>query len=263
VSKGNGQAAIHVTVWGENLHEFRDKRVPELYPGGMHETIAAGIRQELGGRAVVRTATLDQQDNGLGDEVLGTTDVLTWWGHIGHDQVDDKVVERVRQRVLQGMGLVVLHSAHLSKIFRSLMGTSCNLRWRSIGERELVWTVSPGHEIVRGVPAVFAIEAQEMYGEFFDIPEPDELVFISSFTGGEVFRSGCCFYRGAGRIFFFGPGDQDYPVYHHETVKRVLANAVVWAYREGGPLAAPYEIELAEEGWIESYIREPYPSATK
>jgi trehalose utilization protein len=229
----------------------------------MHATIAAGISGHLGGRVAVRTATLDQCEQGLSDEVLETTDVLTWWGHIGHDQVDDKVVERVRERVLQGMGLLVLHSAHFSKIFRSLMGTSCNLRWRSVGEQELVWTVSPGHEIAHGVPPVFAIEAQEMYGEFFDIPAPDELVFISSFSGGEVFRSGCCFYRGAGRIFYFGPGDQDYPVYHHPMVQRVLANAVVWAYREGGPLPAPYQIENMEEGWIGSYVREPYPGGTR
>jgi trehalose utilization protein len=257
VSNGEAKLSIRVTVWGENLHEFRDQRVLELYPGGMHEAIAAGIRQNLGGRVLVRTATQDQPDNGLGEEVLGTTDVLTWWGHIGHDKVDDKVVERVRQRVLQGMGLLVLHSAHFSKLFRSLMGTSCNLRWRADGERELVWTVSPGHEIAHDVPAVFVIEAQEMYGEFFDIPQPDELVFISSFSGGEVFRSGCCFYRGAGRIFYFSPGDQDYPVYHHEMVKRVLANAVVWAYREGGLLAAPYEIHHAQAGWIEDYITAP------
>jgi trehalose utilization protein len=252
-----------VTVWGENLHEKRDKLVQELYPGGMHATIAAGISEYLGERAAVRSVTQDQLEHGLSDEVLGTTDVLTWWGHIGHDQVADEVVERVKQRVLQGMGLLVLHSAHYSKIFRSLMGTSCNLRWRSIGERELVWTVNPGHEIAHGVPPVFGIEAQEMYGEFFDIPQPDELVFISSFSGGEVFRSGCCFYRGAGRIFYFGPGDQDYPVYHHAVVQRVLANAVVWAHRAGGPLASPYQIENMEEGWIDSYIRGAYPGGSR
>ena len=263
MSQADGQAAIRVTVWGENLHEKRDKLVQELYPGGMHATIAAGISEYLGERAAVRSVTQDQLEHGLSDEVLGTTDVLTWWGHIGHDQVADEVVERVKQRVLQGMGLLVLHSAHYSKIFRSLMGTSCNLRWRSIGERELVWTVNPGHEIAHGVPPVFGIEAQEMYGEFFDIPQPDELVFISSFSGGEVFRSGCCFYRGAGRIFYFGPGDQDYPVYHHAVVQRVLANAVVWAYREGGPLASPYQVENMEKGWIDSYIRGAYPGGSR
>ncbi len=249
-------AAVRVTVWGENLHEKRDESVQKLYPDGMHTTIASGISEHLGGRAVVRTATLDQPQHGLSEEVLGTTDVLTWWGHMGHGQVADEVVERVKQRVLQGMGLVVLHSGHWSKIFRSLMGTSCNLRWRSIGERELVWTVNAAHPITRGVPPVFAIEAQEMYGELFDIPQPDELVFISSFAGGEVFRSGCCFYRGAGRVFYFSPGDQEYPVYHHPAVRRVIANGVLWTYRDGGPLPAPYKLENMPEGWLEEYIVE-------
>jgi trehalose utilization protein len=245
---------IRVTVWGENLHEQRDELVQQLYPNGMHTAIAAGISEHLGEQATVRTVTLDQPDHGLTEQVLAETDVLTWWGHIGHDLVRDEIVERVRQRVLQGMGLVVLHSGHWSKIFRSLMGTSCNLRWRSIGERELVWTVNPAHPIAQGIPPVFAIEAQEMYGEFFDIPQPDELVFISSFTGGEVFRSGCCFYRGAGRVFYFSPGDQDYPVYHHPVVRRVIANGVHWAYRAGGPRPAPYQLEQMPAGWLDHYL---------
>lgn len=245
---------IRVTVWGENLHEQRDELVQRLYPEGMHGAIAAGISEYLGEEATVRTATLEQPEHGLTEQVLAESDVLTWWGHIGHDRVADEIVERVKQRVLQGMGLVVLHSGHWSKIFRSLMGTSCALRWRSIGERELVWNVNPGHRIAEGIPPVFGIEAQEMYGEFFDIPQPDELVFISSFTGGEVFRSGCCFYRGAGRVFYFSPGDQEYPVYHHPVVRRVIANGVRWTCRADGPLPAPYELEQMPAGWLEDYL---------
>lgn len=245
---------IKVTVWGENLHEQRDESVRKLYPDGMHTTIAAGIAEYLGADAVVRTATLDQPEHGLTDEVLLQTDVLTWWGHIGHEQVDDEVVDRVKQRVLQGMGLVILHSGHWSKIFRSLMGTSCNLRWRSVGERELVWMVAPAHPIAAGIPPVFAIDAQEMYGEYFDIPEPDQLVFISSFAGGEVFRSGCCFHRGAGRIFYFSPGDQEYPVYHNDNVRKVLANGVRWACRAEGPLLKPYELQNMPVGWLDDEL---------
>src|SRR6202050_3727066 len=241
---------IRGTVWwGETLHEQRDELVRKLYPEGMHAAIAAGIAEHLGEHATVRTVPLDQPEHGLTEQVLAESDVLTWWGHIGHDRVADEIVERVKQRVLQGMGLVVLHSGHWSKIFRSLMGTSCALRWRSIGERELVWNVNPGHPIAEGIPPVFGIEAQEMYGEFFDIPQPDELVFISSFTGGEVFRSGCCFYRGAGRVFYFSPGDQEYPVYHHPVVRQVVANGVRWAYRDGGPLPEPYRLENMPAGW--------------
>ena len=245
---------IRVTVWGENLHEQRDELVRKLYPEGMHAAIAAGISSRLGEHATVRTATLDQPEHGLTGQVLAETDVLTWWGHIGHDRVRDEIVERVKQRVLQGMGLVVLHSAHFSKIFRSLMGTSCNLRWRSIGERELVWNVNPAHPVAQGIPPVFEIAAHEMYGEFFDIPQPDELVFISSFAGGEVFRSGCCFYRGAGRVFYFSPGDQDYPVYHHPVVRQVIANGVSWACRADGPLPMPYQVEQMPADWLDHYL---------
>jgi trehalose utilization protein len=217
-----------VLVWGENRHEQVEPHVAAIYPDGMHTTIAAGIVGNLGERARVRTTTLDEPEHGLSEDVLDDLDVLVWWGHAAHDEVSDEVVERVHRHVLSGLGLVVLHSGHWSKIFRRLMGTTCTLRWRSAQDRELVWTVDPTHPIARGVPNPIVIDAQEMYGEFFDIPAPDELIFISSFTGGEVFRSGCTFRRGHGKIFYFSPGDQDYPVYHHTDVRRVIANGVAW-----------------------------------
>src|SRR2546430_10891528 len=146
----------------------------------MHETIAAGLRAPLPD-AAVSTATFQEPEHGLGAGVLETADVLVWWGHRVQEDVDDAVVARVRDRVLRGMGLLVLHSAAESKLFRSLMSTTCSLRWRRQPERELVWTVAPGHPIAAGVPPAFGIPQQEVYGEFFDIPPPDELVFISSF----------------------------------------------------------------------------------
>ena len=224
---------MNVTIWNENVHERTEERVRAIYPDGIHGALAAA----LGGLGNVRTATLEQDQHGLAPEVLDATDVLTWWGHAAHDDVDDAVVDRVHAAVLGGMGLIVLHSGHYAKVFKRLLGTSCSLRWRNEGERELVWTVDPAHPIADGVPQPIVIERQEMYGEHFDIPEPDELVFISSFAGGEVFRGGCCFTRGAGRIFYFSPGDQDYPVYHHPDIQRVLANAVLWAApRTRGPV---------------------------
>ncbi|MEV1171219.1 ThuA domain-containing protein [Nonomuraea sp. NPDC049784] len=221
--------AVNVTVWSEYYHEPREEAVRRIYPDGIHGAIAQGLTELLGDQVRVRTAVLDDPEHGLTDEVLAGTDVLTWWGHMAHEEVNDKIVERVRRRVLGGMGLLVLHSGHYSKIFRALMGTTCTITWRDAGERELVWTVAPGHPIARGVPRPLVIEQQETYGEPFGIPEPDELVFISNFSGGEVFRSGCCFRRGLGRIFYFSPGDQEYPIYHHPGVRRVLANAVLWA----------------------------------
>jgi trehalose utilization protein len=220
---------VRVTVWGENRHEQIEERVAKLYPHGMHAAIAEGIRENLGDGCTVRTATLDEPSHGLTEDTLAQTDVLTWWGHAAHAEVADEVVERVHRHVLSGMGLVVLHSGHWSKIFTTLMGTTCTLRWRSEHDRELIWTVDPTHPIARDVPHPLIIEEDEMYGEFFDIPAPDELVFISSFTGGEVFRSGCTFRRGHGKIFYFRPGDQAYPTYHHRDVRKVIANGVAWA----------------------------------
>ena len=223
---------IRVTVWGENFHENTDRDragMAERYPDGMHGAIAAGLTELLGDAVDVRTATQDQLEHGLSEDLLDSTDVLTWWGHATHAGVDDAVVERVHRRVLGGMGLLVLHSAHFSKIFIKLMGTTCSLAWRNDAETELVWNVSPSHPISQGVPQPIVIDEQEMYGEYFDIPAPDELVFLSTFSGGEVFRSGCCWRRGKGKVFYFSPGDQEYPVYHHPDIKRVLANAVQWA----------------------------------
>ncbi|GAB7191013.1 trehalose utilization protein ThuA [Kineococcus sp. NUM-3379] len=230
---------IRVTVWGENRHEQREPEVAARYPRGMHGAVAEGIEENLGDDVIVSTSTLDEPEHGLSEEVLESTDVLTWWGHAAHHEVSDEVVERVHRHVLAGMGLLVLHSGHWSKIFQRLMGTTCTLRWRSERDRELVWTVDPTHPIAQGVPHPIVIDEQEMYGEFFDIPAPDELVFISSFSGGEVFRSGCTFRRGHGRIFYFSPGDQDYPVYHHRDVRRVIANGVRWAHTDRPERARP------------------------
>jgi trehalose utilization protein len=233
--------ALRVTVWNEGVHEATQPEIAAIYPHGIHGAIAEGLRELLGDEVVVRTATLDDPEHGLSEQALAETDVLLWWGHIAHDRVSDEVVERVREHVLGGMGLIVLHSSHFSKIFIRMLGTTCSLRWRNPegGERELVWNVNPTHPIAEGVEQPIVIDAQEMYGEFFDIPTPDDLVFISSFTGGEVFRSGVTFTRGRGKIFYFSPGDQEYPVYFHPQVRRVLANGVRWAAPIAGARQAP------------------------
>ncbi|MBG6237744.1 trehalose utilization protein [Mycetocola sp. CAN_C7] len=238
---------LRVVVWGENRHEQEQPEIAEIYPQGMHTTIREGIEENLGSRASVSTVTLDDPEHGLTEEVLVNTDVLVWWGHAAHAEVSDEVVERVHRHVLAGMGLLVLHSGHWSKIFGKLMGTSCTLRWRSEQDRELVWTVDPTHPIAQGVPHPFIIPQQEMYGEFFDVPAPDELIFLSTFSGGEVFRSGMTYKRGFGKIFFFSPGDQDFPVYHQKEVRRVIANGVEWALtvrpERTDPVLLRYETE--------------------
>jgi trehalose utilization protein len=232
--------AIRVTVWNEYRHERQSPAIAALYPQGIHGTIAGFLSRQPG--IEVRTATLDEPEHGLSDAVLAATDVLIWWGHMAHHEVQDAIVDKVQARVLNGMGLIVLHSGHFSKIFRRLMGTACSLTWREIGERERVWVVLPGHPIVEGLGPYFEIPHTEMYGEYFDIPQPDELVFISWYQGGEVFRSGCCFYRGRGKIFYFAPGHETLPIYHQPEVQKVITNAVRWA----APVAAVGFRDMAE-----------------
>jgi trehalose utilization protein len=219
--------SIRVTVWNEFRHEKKDPKIAEIYPQGIHEAIAAPLRKTSD--LQVRTAWLDQPENGLNEQLVNQTDVMVWWGHMAHHEVQDAVVERVHKRVLAGMGIVVLHSGHFSKIFKRLMGTSCDLKWREADEREILWVTRPGHPIVRGIDDHFIIEKEEMYGEYFDIPEPECTFLISSFAGGEVFRSGCTWTRAAGRVVYFRPGHESYPTYHDRNVLRIIENAVRFA----------------------------------
>lgn len=219
---------MRITVWNEFRHEKTEQRVADVYPNGIHNCIADFLR--AAGHEV-RTATLDEPEHGLTQEVLDNTDVLFWWGHMAHKEVSDEIVDRVHQRVLEGMGIVVLHSGHASKIFHKLMGTrSLKLRWREIGEREIMWNVNPSHPITRGIGANFVLPHEETYGERFEIADPDDICFISWFEGGEVFRSGCTFTRGEGKIFYFQPGHETYPTYYIPEVQKVLLNAAEWCY---------------------------------
>ncbi|MFK4436069.1 ThuA domain-containing protein [Paenibacillus sp. RC21] len=222
---------INVTIWNEFLNEKLNDEAKQVYPDGIHKALADGLSGE---GFAIRTATLrDDAEHGLGEEILNSTDVLLWWGHKAHDQVSDEVTARVVKRVEEGMGLIVLHSGHFSKPFKALMGTSCDLIWRVAGEQEIIWSVNPSHPITNGIDAKILLEREEMYGEFFDIPAPDELVFVSNFEGGEVFRTGCTFRRGSGKIFYFRPGHETYPTYYQPDILKVIANSIRWAYPTG------------------------------
>jgi len=218
---------INVTIWNEYHHEKTNETVKKIYPQGMHNVIAEFLGKNSD--IIVRTATLDQPEHGLTQEVVDSTDVLVWWGHCKHGDVSDEIVKRVHKRVLEGMGLIVLHSGHFSKIFKAVMGTNCSLKWREEGEKERVWVVERSHPIAQGLGEYFELPNTEMYGERFDIPAPDALVFISWFEGGEVFRSGCCWNRGYGKVFYFRPGHETYPLYYDANVQKVITNAVRWA----------------------------------
>ena len=218
---------IKVTVWNEFVHEKSSEKVKAIYPEGIHKTISDFLGKE--DDIEVRTATLDDEECGLTEEVLHDTDVLIWWGHVAHSKVPDEIVKRVQNEVLKGMGAIFLHSAHHSKLFKALMGTTANLTWREDGDRERLWVSKPSHPIVRGIDRYFELDSEETYGEPFDVPEPDELVLIGWYSGGEVFRSGCCYRRGNGKIFYFQPGHETVPTYYNESVQLVIKNAVRWA----------------------------------
>ncbi len=231
--------AIRALVWGENIHEHTNPAVGRIYPDGMHNVIAAALREDPGIEA--DTATLQEPEHGLSEARLERTDALVWWGHTAHGQVTDSVVERVQHRVWEGMGLIVLHSGHFSKIFQRLMGTPCSLKWREAGERERIWVVNRTHLIAQGVGDSIDIPQTEMYGEPFTVPEPMETVFVTWYEGGEVLRSGMTWRRGGGRIFYFAPGHETYPIYHQPEIRQVLRNAVRWAHN-----SAPAWKDIAE-----------------
>lgn len=238
-------ATLRVTVWNEGVHEKKHEAVKKIYPDGMHAVLAKTLT-DAGGMEV-RTATLDEPEHGLTDEVLANTDVLTWWGHCAHGKVEDAVVKKVHQRVLEGMGLIVLHSGHFSKIFKAVLGTNCSLKWREAAEKERLWNLEPSHPITQGIGEYIELPNTEMYGERFDIPTPDKLIFVSWFEGGEVFRSGCCWERGHGRIFYFRPGHETYPIFYNQEVQKVIVNAVRWASpRFWGAHTAPRSEALEE-----------------
>jgi trehalose utilization protein len=240
--------AIRVTIWNEFRHEKKHAEIAKIYPKGIHEAIADHLRKS--DDLQVRTATLDEPEHGLTEEVLNNTDVLAWWGHAYHGEAQDLIVERVYHRVIKGMGLIVLHSGHFSKIFKKLMGTSCDLKWREDpNEREILWVTHPSHPIVKDIDDHFVLPHEEMYGEFFDIPEPELTLLISSFSGGEVFRSGCLWTRGAGTIFYFRPGHERFPTYYDKNVLKVIENAVRFVAPTPSP--KPHSFGNRPKGWID------------
>lgn len=215
---------MRILIYNEGVHDS-EECIRKVYPDGLHGALASALAE---GNEVTVTTVHDCEEI-ITPERLSQTDVMLWWGHMAHDRVSDRVAQCVGEAVQKGMGMVFLHSAHLSKPFRFLMGTSCTLKWRD-DDRERIWTCAPSHPIAQGIPESFELENEEMYGEHFDIPEPDETVFIGWFAGGEVFRSGVTFRRGLGKIFYFQPGHESFPTYYNPVVQQVLRNAVKWAY---------------------------------
>lgn len=224
---------MNITVFNENIDELgldpkrADKTAAllEVHPNGIHNTLK-DLFDEMDD-VNVRTATQDQEECGLSKEVLDNTDVLVFWAHRGHDDFPDEIAENIHQRVISGMGLILLHSAHHSKVLKRTLGTSGDLRWRDDTYCR-IFCVNPTHPISEGIPENFELGIEECYGECFDIPKPDDVVFLSWYDIGEVLRSGCTWTRGYGKIFYFQPGHESNLSYKHPYVRQILKNAVNW-----------------------------------
>ncbi len=244
---------VRVTVWSENHHERHEPAIAAIYPRGIHGAIAAALATDPA--LEVRTATQDQPEQGLGDDLLHRTDVLLWWGHKVQGEVFDTYAETVRRRVSEGMGFIALHSALNSKPFRAVVGTTGRSYGFRHGGRELVWTATAGHPIARGLPNPVVVPDSEMYCEPFDVAQVEDTVFISAFDGGEVFRSGLTFRRGRGKVCYLGPGHEEYPIYHDPVIGQILRNAVHWATPDPAPtLAIPTAPQDRDKpvGWFEA-----------
>lgn len=216
---------MKVTIFTEFNASMESEEAKVSYPEGMNACLYDFISKEHDVKMIVHSK--DDDGSELTEEILKNTDVLIWWGHWYHGLVSDDVINMVADYVNRGMGFIALHSAHESKIFQKLVGTSGALSWREMGENERLWIIERNHPIVAGIEDTHIdIEHEEMYGEPFSIPAPDELVLISWFKGGEVMRSGCVFNRGYGKIFFFRPGHETLPTYKHAQVQRIVLNAI-------------------------------------
>lgn len=225
---------IRVTIYNEYIHEQEIESIHQVYPNGIHGCIADFLQQDTG--ISTKIATFEMKEHGLSQEVLDQTDVLIYWSHAKQEEFSDSVTERIKKHVEEnGMGIIALHSAHYSKMMRNILGTSMTLSWRD-DDRERLFCCNPNHPIAAGVAETIEIPHEEMYGEYFDIPKPDDIIYVGWFKGGEVFRSGCTFTRGKGRIFYFQPGHEAYPVYYMKEIQKIICNAVYWCAKKESPL---------------------------
>ncbi len=267
-----GRAPLKVLVWDEQQDAQK-----QVYPNYLGNWIAEYLNKQEG--VVTRSVSLKDADQGLADENIEWADVVIWWGHQKHNQVADAPVGKIVERIKSGQcGLIALHSAHWSKVFKAAMyerfkqdvlarlpatvdkskvdfvkkkegkpevlseedkdgrhvvtvvAPNCGLGGvRADGAPGHLETKLPDHPIAKGVPAKFDVKQTEMYNELFTVPEPDAVVFFETWDKGEKFRSGCCWALGQGRVFYFRPGHETYPVFHQEETLKVVHNAVLWS----------------------------------
>ncbi len=221
-ARGQESASIRVRVWCEG------SAPPSVYPDGVNGALADGLNRHPG--LIVNRAGLDEESAGLTDTDLDETDVLVWWGRFRHEEVPDDRVLAISERVRSGqLGFVALHASCQSKPFRALMDGPCELGgWRDDGRPETIAIAEPDHPLAIGVEP-FTLPRSIMYAEPFAVPEPESVVFVSHWGEGQTFRSGMTWTVDQGRVAYFRPGHDQFPVLFHPQVRQVITNAVLWA----------------------------------
>ena len=213
---------IRVRIWCEGTAP------KSVYPRDIDGALGdfLGKRKDL----VVSRARLDDADVGLSDGALDATDALIWWGRLRHADLPDSRARAIAARVRAGkLGFIALHASCLSKPFVELMGGPCELGgFREDGRPERVEIKDRDHPIARGV-APFTIPRTSMFAEPFKVPKPDSIVMMSTFDRGETFRSGMTWTVQKGRVAYFRPGHDGFPVFFHPSVRQVIANSVAWS----------------------------------
>ncbi len=214
---------MKVTIVCEYNSSMDSLEGKKAYPNGMGNCLKDFLQSAYDDVTLITYD--DKGADELTDDIIEKTDVMFWWGHWYHGAILEELADKIVSRVQRGMGMVFLHSAHMSKPFKKLIGSTGTLKWREVGEHERLWCVDMSHPIAEGLGEYIDIPQEEMYGEPFDIPKPDELVYIGWFQGGEVFRGGCVFKRGRGKFFYFNPGHETYPTYRILKIQKLLIQA--------------------------------------
>lgn len=215
-----------VVVWSEGT-------APKtVYPYDVNTAIAEGL-QPLKDWQII-TASITDPDQGLSDDLLNSTSVLIWWGHQKHGDVKDELVAKIVRRVKEGgMGFIATHSAHYSKPLKALLGTNCGWKYYTDdGARVDLIVKSPKHPIAKGVKN-FTVPKTERYGDPFEVPPAETVVFDGIYTlpngTKENAQQGMTWSVGKGRVFYFQPGHESYPIYFQEEIRHIFRNGVQWA----------------------------------
>ena len=222
---GAAQKKRRVVVWSEGTAP------KNVYPQDINAAIAEGLKPLKGWDIV--TASINDPDQGLPEDMLNSASVLIWWGHQKHGAVSDALVDRIVKRVRDGgMGFIATHSAHYSKPLKAILGTPCGWKYYiDDGARVDLVVKAPSHPIALGVKN-FTLPHTERYGDPFEVPTPETVVFDGIYTlpngAAENAQQGMVWTVGKGRVFYFQPGHESYPIYFQDEIRHIFRNGVQW-----------------------------------